>query len=304
MARTKRFLIILFVVIGIFVLLWPHGVVIYRTSYIISHIVPAVPEWFEWGSYEVEVREIEPFDMYLPRGKDETSFVIFFPGFNPDGARDPRMVNLAQAFAGAGIGVAVPDSENIKQQKFSREDIDLIKDAFYFLREQPYVNSDHIGLSGFSIAGSYVLRAAAELGTEPLFVHSLGAYYDLAELFDEIKMGKAIYQDSERSWEPSSLSKEISQNEVNAQITKEETDNLSPAPVIRNIKTRVYLMHDKNDDRIPVEESRKIRDALPENIFVSYSEFSLFQHVTPRNFLSFDILKLSGQMFGIMKLLL
>jgi len=62
-------------------------------------------------------------------------------------------------------------------------------------------------------------------------------------------------------------------------------------------------MHDKNDNLIPVEESRKMRDALPKDIAVSYNEFSLIRHVTPQSVWSLDILKLAGQVFGMMRLL-
>lgn len=306
-ARYRRFLAALIVFVIVFLtirLLLPTATVAYRTLYIISHVVPPVPEWFEWGSYEVETSSVGQIDLYVPKGANKTSLIIFVPGFNPNGARDSRMVNLARAFAGAGIGAAVPDSENIKQQKFSRKDIDLIKDTFYFLKDRPYVDSDRLGLSGFSIAGSYILRAASELGEEPLFVHSLGAYYDLAELFLEVKSEKVRYGDTERSWVPSSLSKEIASKDVNRDINKEELDKLSLVEALKSVKTRVYLMHDKNDDRIPVEHSRKIRDALPKDIPLFSREFSTLSHVTPRDLLSWDILRLAGQVFSIMKLLL
>lgn len=307
MAKYRKIFIV-FVIIAIVVsavwLLAPRVIIAYHSLYVVSRVVPAVPHWFERGSYDVERREEGQIDIYTPAGTEEIAFVIFFPGFNPDGARDPRMVRLARAFAGAGVGVAVPDSENIKQQKFSREDIDLIKDTYYFLKDWPYADPERIGLSGFSIAGSYVLRAAAEFDSEPLFVHASGAYYDLAELFREVDTGVVRYWGKERVWQPSDLSKEVARRDFNKEISEDEAREISPAPLLGNITTRVYLMHDKNDDRIPVEHSRKIRDALSKDTPVSYSEFSLFQHVTPRSFWGLDMLKLSGQIFSIMRLLL
>ena len=243
------------------------------------------------------------------------------------------MWSLARAFAGAGIGAAVPDSKSIRERKCLRDDIDLIKETFYFLQDQPYVDANRIGLSGFSIAGSYMLRAASELGARPAFVHSLGGSYDLQELFAEILSKNVVYKGEKRAWEPDSLPKEIVRQVIIEHVAEEKKDqvlaqkemgyeearqyiqflsedflavidSISPSSSINDMKTRVYLMHDQNDSLIPVEGSRKIRDALPEDIPVSYSEFSFFQHVTPQSFLSIDILKLSGQMFSIMKLLL
>lgn len=328
LARYRKFFIaflIILIFFGILRFALPYGVTAYRSLYVVSHIIPAVPQWFEFGRYEAELREesmgsaappaggasLAPserdpvVDIYLPVGIDQASFVIFFPGFNPEGSRDPRLVNLARSFAGAGIGVAVPDSENIKQKTFSREDIELIKSTFYFLQDQAYVDPDRIGLSGFSIAGSYILRAASELGTGLLFVHSLGGYYDLEELFAEVISKRVVYNGAERAWEPDSLSQELAQEMLRdePQDFSLKLRELSPSAKLQDMNTRVFLMHDRNDNLIPVEESRKIRDALPRDISVSYSEFSLFRHVTPRAFLSLDILKLSGQVLSIMRLL-
>jgi len=229
-------LVFLALAVAFSVYVLPNATVAYRSLYIVSHVVPAVPEWFEWGRYEVEEREdpvgdSEVVDIYFPQGKEQASFIIFFPGFNPDGARDPRMVKLARSFAGAGVGVAVPDSKNIKQRVFSRGDVDLIKQTFYFLQDQSYVNSDRIALSGFSIAGSYSLRAASELDEEPLFVHSLGAYYDLEELVNEVISEKVFYKGTERPWEPDSLSKELA-GKVDADALKELSDDISPSETL------------------------------------------------------------------------
>jgi len=316
------FLVFLVMAIVFFVYALPNAILAYRTLYIVSHVVPIVPTWFEWGRYEVEVREVfltsststrsgparsgarpPQIDTYFPKDKEKTSFIIFFPGFNPDGTRDTRLVNLAHSFAGAGVGVAVPDSEHIKTRTFSREDIDLIKETFHFLQDQSYVDPDRIALSGFSIAGSYILRAGSEFGDEPLFVHSLGAYYNLEELFEEVVLEKVLYKGIERSWQPDSLAKELAA-QLDTEVLQGLSDDISPSKTLANAKTRVFLMHDRNDKLIPVEESRKIRDALPKDISVSYSEFSLIRHVTPQAFFSLDILKLAGQVFGMMKLLL
>ena len=81
-------------------------------------------------------------------------------------------------------------------------------------------------------------------------------------------------------------------------------NTLSPSPTLSRIKTRVFLIHDKNDDVIPVEDSYKIRDSLPRDIPVHLSELSSFDHVTPGNFFSLDTLKLSWQVLSIIKKLI
>ncbi|HEX3034301.1 MAG TPA: hypothetical protein VHT73_04090 [Thermodesulfobacteriota bacterium] len=325
------------------------GEVLHRTAFIVSHVVPGVPDWFESGRYEVQVRRVEltmsnnsaPVSqndspshavyIYLPQGVEQSSFVIFVPGFTPEGALDPRLVNLARSFAGAGVGVAVPDSETVREKTFSGEDIGLIIDTFRYLQGREYVDRERIGITGFSIAGSYALCAASALGHDPLFVLSLGGYFDLRELFTQVISERAVYKHEKRSWEPDSLSKEVVFNVLAGQIGEKRANelieedpsldearkyveslpqeflsgfnNLSPSFVITKIKTRVFLMHDKNDDIIPVEESRKIRDALPQDVPLSYTEFSILRHVTPKTFFSMDILKFSWQILNIVDLL-
>ncbi len=342
------YLLFVLTVTAVVMLTW--GEVLHRTAFIVSHVVPGVPDWFESGRYEVEVRKVglarsgdsgsaaqnnfpdNVVYVYLPQNVERSAFVVFVPGFTPEGALDPRLVNLARSFAGAGIGVAVPDSETIRERTFSRDDIDLIIDTFRYLQGKEYVDRERIGITGFSIAGSYALCAASALGHDPLFVLSLGGYFDLRGLFTQVISESAVYKDEKRSWEPDSLSKEVVFNVLAGQVGEKRANeligedlsldeareyvkslpreflskfnDLSPSLVIPKIKTRVFLMHDKNDDIIPVEESRKIRDALPQDVPLSYTEFSILRHVTPQTFFSVDILKFSWQILSIVDLLI
>ena len=348
--RLAAIAYILFVIGATAFLLFTWGETLYRTAFVISHVVPGVPKWFESGKHEVKVQEIElphPKDdirdsrnnssrevyIYLPQDAKRSAFVIFIPGFTPEGALDSRLVNLANSFAGAGIGVAVPDSQTIRKKTFSRDDINLIKDTFLFLQGRPYVDRERIGIGGFSIAGSYALCAASKLGNDPLFVLSIGGYFNLRDLLIEVLSESAVYNGEKRLWKPDSLPKEVVFNSIAHQMGKKEAhelfpsedltfheaeqfiksspqeflhelDELSPSSTISQIKSRVFLMHDKNDNVIPVEESRKIRDALPKNIPISYNEFSILRHVTPKTFLTTDILKFSWQVLSIVKLLI
>ncbi len=48
-----------------------------------------------------------------------------------------------------------------------------------------------------------------------------------------------------------------------------------------NQKSEIYLMHDLNDNVIPVEESKRFADSMKQNEKFTYTEFSLFDHVDP-----------------------
>ncbi len=332
------------VVTLIFLLVW--GPATYRTAYIISHVVPDVPRWFELGEYDIQFDEIEferqieandvgkpeyttqVVDVYRPVGSRNSSFVILFPGFTDKGSKDPRLVNFAEALTGAGIGVAVPQSFTIRNSIFTTNDIDRIKDTFAFLQGETYVEKEKIGIIGFSVAGSYVLRAASFLGSDPLFILTLGAYYSLGDLIVSIVIEKAAYDGNERSWKPNPFPKKLLRDYLNKQIGiaktdevfsnneitfeefrrnnkkfTEKLDELSPSPILWKIGTTVFLIHDINDGNTPVEDARKIRDALPENIPVYYTELSIMNHVTPNTFLSFDFVKLFWHVLNIVRLL-
>jgi esterase/lipase len=335
----------LLVVVLMLLLLW--GPALYRTAYIISHVVPGVPKWFEFGKYDIRFdefefkRQIEPgdlnkieyttqvVDIYRPQGSRKSSFVMLFPGFTDKGSKDPRLVNFAEALAGAGIGVAIPQSFTIRNSIFTMNDIDRIRDTFTFLQGESYVEPQRIGIIGFSVGGSYALRAASSLGNRPLFILSLGAYYSLSDLVSSIVTEKAVYDGHERYWKPSPFPKKLLRDYLDKQIGvakadeifsnngidfeefarnnhqfKEKLDELSPSPILSEIKTTVFLMHDKNDGNTPVEDARKIRDALPEDIPVYYAELSIMNHVTPNTYLSFDFVKLLWDVLNTLRLLI
>jgi dienelactone hydrolase len=69
-----------------------------------------------------------------------------------------------------------------------------------------------------------------------------------------------------------------------AQLPKETRDSLeliSPSSRIDALQARVLIMHDREDDLVPSEESRRLAEALGPDRETYYTEFSLFQHLDP-----------------------
>ena len=62
---------------------------------------------------------------------------------------------------------------------------------------------------------------------------------------------------------------------------RDRLDSISPKSTIGNLKARVLIAHDLEDDLVPVEESRRLAEALESRGNVTLTEFSLFSHVTP-----------------------
>ena len=62
---------------------------------------------------------------------------------------------------------------------------------------------------------------------------------------------------------------------------REQLAKISPCDVIGNLKARLLIAHDREDDLVPAEESRRLADAISSRGRFSHTEFSFFSHVTP-----------------------
>ena len=60
-----------------------------------------------------------------------------------------------------------------------------------------------------------------------------------------------------------------------------ELDKISPSTNIDNLKAQLLIAHDREDDAVPSEESRRLADALSQRGDIHHTEFSFFSHVTP-----------------------
>ena len=65
------------------------------------------------------------------------------------------------------------------------------------------------------------------------------------------------------------------------QRLKDAIDALSPSQHLEGLSARLLIMHDREDALAPVEESRRLADAMAARGDVRYTEFSFFSHVDP-----------------------
>ncbi len=61
----------------------------------------------------------------------------------------------------------------------------------------------------------------------------------------------------------------------------DDMDKVSPAASIGGLRARLLIAHDREDDAVPSEESRRLADALQKHGDLHYTEFSFISHVTP-----------------------
>lgn len=323
----------------VFYLTYSWGGVISRTFHIAMTMSGAAPGWMSKGRYDVDFSIVRLSDekyhhqkdskskpgihIFKPVGAKESSFVILVPGFTDKGARDRRIVRLAKSFAQSGIGVAVPDTASMRSRIFSNNDIDVIKKTFKYVKARNYVKDGKIAICGFSVAGSYALVAASSLGREPLFILSFGGYYDLEDLVTSVISKQAQYNGKSRKWIPGDIPVAVVKEnigledinsgmdyrkaeEVTAKLAEKKPGifkNLSPSSYAEQIKSPVYIFHSQKDDSVPVEESYRLKDALSGKTEVNFTELRGLSHVTPKDFLSLDYMKLTFQLMSMVKAL-
>ena len=61
----------------------------------------------------------------------------------------------------------------------------------------------------------------------------------------------------------------------------EDLARISPSTHVGDLRARLLVMHDRNDQLVPVAESRRLVDATQDRIDVRYTEFLAFEHLVP-----------------------
>jgi dienelactone hydrolase len=93
------------------------------------------------------------------------------------------------------------------------------------------------------------------------------------------------------------------------QLPKETIESLrfiSPGTRIGDLKAKVLIMHDREDNLVPSDESRRLADAVGKDRGVYFTEFSFFEHldptqsVSPTEFAS-ESFKLFLHMYNVMR---
>jgi fermentation-respiration switch protein FrsA (DUF1100 family) len=70
--------------------------------------------------------------------------------------------------------------------------------------------------------------------------------------------------------------------------------SLSPSTGIDRLRAKIFIMHDFSDPFVPVTESYRLADALPNPGRKVYAQFELFEHVRPKHALDRATLVFEG----------
>ena len=61
----------------------------------------------------------------------------------------------------------------------------------------------------------------------------------------------------------------------------QDLDSISPSAAVGGLRAKLLIAHDREDDAVPSEESRRLGDAVEGQVELHQTEFSFFSHVTP-----------------------
>ena len=338
MIRTLAFYTSIAIAVALLVLLILWGNTAWKTVTFLSAALPDAPTWLPTTEVDIE-RSTQHFttseqtriiDLYHRSDQsDPSAGIVLVPGLSPDAHRDERLVQVAEALTAVDVVVAIPHSASMADLSLDSADIQLINDTFHFLTEHKLVASDRVGLAGFSVAGSYTLRAGLELDTSPTVLLAFGPFYDASDLLVDILSRSARYGDTTRDWHPDKHVQRITSQMLSAndatfsdplpELSRSEAIDLvaelpsqqqtlladiSPASKLAALDFPLILMHDKHDTLIPVEASRTLIASLPDGSTFSYQEYTFLHHVTPEHLRTFELLPFAWQIFQLFNRLL
>ena len=359
MGRLRRLcLILLALLFAAFLLMaaTPQGRTAYHTLLFISQVTPSLPRVTllqsapERSAVNVPTPEgVREADLYLPRGDGPFASVVLFLGVAPAGRDDPRVVNLAEGLARAGMATLVYWSPEKAMERIHEPDVANLAAAHRYLREQPYADAERVGLAGFCVGASFALMAAAhpDAREHVSFVNAFGPYDDMERLLMAVATRSQASPDGAIPWEPNHLTLRVARRMLEESVEEERaraspadmaryeaavalvlagTDapsarraiadlppalreriaRVSPQAYLSEVRAPVLLMHDRADDLVPAEGSRRLYAALSERGDARYTEFSLFRHVDPTRPLppweqARELVKLYRHMYAVLR---
>jgi pimeloyl-ACP methyl ester carboxylesterase len=274
-------------------------------------------------------------DLYVPRPRlglwDEPRkpAVIIALGLKLEKDEDKQTVQqFARGLAKLGHNVLWPRLEAIDQGAWMFERPETFVRAFEHLSRQDTVDPKRISFVGFSIGSSIALVAAADPRIAPdvrAFVF-FGGYHDILDYLLSLANEKAYLGDEESPWRPSEnglrQAKELATAEGIERLAPyfgpeplesrqalrnllsapeiERLQSLSPNRNLPNLRTRMFILHDKRDEYVPYTESMALARALPPEVSKTVLIPELFRHVQVADGLSPESL---GQLLQLYRFL-
>ena len=227
-------------------------------------------------------------DVYRPRDGDVHGGMLIAVGAAPEIRDHPGVIRLSKTAARAGLVVMIPELYYPFYENVLPEDVQGLVDAFgtnveeiiasyQWLREQPYVDPDRLGIFGASAGAGIGLVSASDprISHEIGYFAALGTYYDLVDLVSAITTQSIHYNGHTERWDPWLTSIRVLYNSVISYL---------PDPQDRDILTRIFV-DEEETARSRVgrlsPRAREIYDALEDRDVERILDF--WGEVSPRD---------------------
>lgn len=215
------------------------------------------------------------------------------------------------------------------------EEKDDVIAAFNYLRSQPFVDPQRVGIMGISAGGSLVAAAAEDprISDRVRLVELFGSYYDANDLLSALTLRRIRVDGKWREWQPEQVSVDVFRDMLLSTLPKPDRTRLSPlfdrkttaipdglsppgravASLLANrdpermgtlvaalpprtkrflagispktrvsdLRTELFLMHDRDDDIIPFTESTRFYNEADGTRGKHLTVLHLFRHVQP-----------------------
>lgn len=237
--RPWRLVLLAVVAVAVLAGLTREGRTAFRAVALVPYVFPDAParplSWvtpaplYEEARYSDGRRTLVA-DVYRPALPGRHSAMVLSLGVHPVPRDDPALVRLADGLARDGFVVMIPDSPDLRADRILPSERDAFVAAFLHLRGRPYVDTDRIGLVGFSVGASLLTVAAADprISSQVRMVNFFGGYYDAVDVLRAIASRQIRYRGEVLPWEPAELARQIFAN-----VLIEHVDDATDRALVR-----------------------------------------------------------------------
>ena len=224
--------------------------------------------------------------------------LLLVHGVNETGKNSPEVKPFAEAFAGSGFRVVVPQFERLTRQNVTPEDIDDVVSVFDSLRSEAAIACVSYGCGPALIAAS-----RPEIRDRVRFVLTFGAYFDLTDTLrfvitsppSALAYSKWVYMKANLDLVRNESDKKAmtalfesrDEEEFSVRLAavpqlKDRSERLSPSRYINGIRARLIVVHLGSDPCVPSSESvRMVEAAKALHIPYSLTVLGMYGHTRP-----------------------
>ncbi len=224
--------------------------------------------------------------------------LLLVHGVNETGKNSAEVKPFAEAFAGSGFRVVVPQFERLTRQNVTPEDIDDVVSVFDSLRSEAAIACVSYGCGPALIAAS-----RPEIRDRVRFVLTFGAYFDLTDTLrfvitsppTALAYSKWVYMKANLDLVRNESDKKAmtalfesrDEEEFSVRLAavpqlKDRSERLSPSRYINGIRARLIVVHLGSDPCVPSSESvRMVEAAKALHIPYSLTVLGMYGHTRP-----------------------